>query len=88
MSSLVRKFALTLAMLVSIASLAAGQVVQGSGVGSNLRVTVLDQTDAALVNAPSVKRVEIDGADHMYSGKHVAVADTIAAWLGQFRRGA
>src|SRR5687768_8631514 len=28
-----------------------GQVVQGSGVGSSLRVTVLDQTDAALVIA-------------------------------------
>src|SRR5688500_18615337 len=28
-----------------------GQVVQGTGVGSSLRVTVLDQTDAALIIA-------------------------------------
>ena len=44
--------------------------------------------EPALVNAPSVTRVEIDGADHLYSGCHRAVADTIAAWLTQFRRGA
>lgn len=44
--------------------------------------------EPALVNAPSVTRVEIEGADHLYSGRHFAVADTIATWLGQFRRGA
>jgi hypothetical protein len=51
MFSQVFRFAVTLAMLVSFASLAAGQVVQGTGVGSTLRVTVLDQTEAALVIA-------------------------------------
>jgi len=51
MDLFVKKFALTLAMLVSFASLAVAQVVQGSGVGSSLRVTVLDQTEAALVIA-------------------------------------
>jgi hypothetical protein len=51
MASLVRKFAYTLAMLVAFASLAAGQVVQGTGVGATLRVTVLDPTEAALVIA-------------------------------------
>jgi hypothetical protein len=51
MDSSVKTFALTLAILISMASLAAGQVVQGSGVGSTLRVTVLDQTEAALIIA-------------------------------------
>jgi hypothetical protein len=51
MDSFLKKLALTLMMLVSFASLAAAQVVQGSGVGSSLRVTVLDQTEAALVIA-------------------------------------
>lgn len=41
--------------------------------------------EPALVNASSVTRVEIDGADHLYSGRHLAVADAIATWLGQFR---
>ena len=41
--------------------------------------------EPALVNAPSVTRVEIEGADHFYNGKHSAVADAIATWLGQFR---
>ena len=45
-----------LATLVLVAALApaadaSGQIVQGTGVGSSLRVTVLDQTDAALVIA-------------------------------------
>ena len=38
-------------MLVATSSLAAGQAVQGTGVGSTLRVTVLDQTEAALIIA-------------------------------------
>ena len=40
-----------LAFVVAITSIAAAQVVQGTGVGSSLRVTVLDQTEAALVIA-------------------------------------
>lgn len=39
------------AFVAAITSIAAAQVVQGSGVGSTLRVTVLDQTDAALIVA-------------------------------------
>ena len=39
------------AFVVAITSAAAAQVVQGTGVGSTLRVTVLDQTEAALVIA-------------------------------------
>jgi hypothetical protein len=38
-------------MVVAVASIAAAQVVQGTGVGSSLRVTVLDPTEAALVIA-------------------------------------
>ena len=87
MRSLVNRLALTLAMLASVASMAAGaasartgtselrrdlavaaygseggQVVQGSGVGSTLRVTVLDQTEAALVIA-SVTIVDSRGVE-------------------------
>jgi len=51
MFSFVRQAAFTVAMVISIASIAAGQVVQGTGVGSSLRVTVLDQTEAALIIA-------------------------------------
>ncbi len=40
-----------MAVVVSVASIAAAQAVQGTGVGSTLRVTVLDQTDAALIVA-------------------------------------
>ena len=51
MFSLVRGFVVGLAMLASCASPAAGQTVQGTGVASTLRVTVLDPTEAALVIA-------------------------------------
>jgi len=35
----------------------------------------------ALVNAPSVRRETIAGADHVYSGCHEAVADAADRWL-------
>ena len=38
-------------LVLAISSIAAAQVVQGTGVGSTLRVTVLDQTEAALITA-------------------------------------
>src|SRR4051812_38679212 len=41
----------SVAIVVSVTAMAAGQSVQGTGVGSTLRVTVLDQTEAALVIA-------------------------------------
>jgi hypothetical protein len=48
----IAKQVLVVAVLVAVmASAAAGQVVQGTGVGSTLRVTVLDQTEAALIIA-------------------------------------
>jgi len=82
MGSVVRRFSLSLAMLVSIASLAAAQVVQGSGVGSTLRVTVLDQTDAALVIA-QVTIVDARGTEHS-----VAVDDRGVALFENLNPGA
>ena len=48
-----KAFLATIVLVAALAPAAAasGQVVQGTGVGSSLRVTVLDQTDAALVVA-------------------------------------
>ena len=51
-----------MALVVVVASSAAGQVVQGSGVASTLRVTVLDQTEAALIIA-QVTLVDGRGAE-------------------------
>jgi hypothetical protein len=51
MNRFVKAGALTIAMLLSVASFAVGQVVQGGGIGSTLRVTVLDPTEAALIIA-------------------------------------
>src|SRR3990170_5998239 len=41
----------TIALVAALTPAEGGQVVQGTGVGSTLRVTVLDQTDAALIIA-------------------------------------
>ena len=49
MKLLVRNLFLVLALVVAVGSTAAAQVVQGSG-ATLLRVTVLDQTDAALIS--------------------------------------
>ncbi|MBX9824626.1 MAG: alpha/beta fold hydrolase [Xanthobacteraceae bacterium] len=38
--------------------------------------------EPALINAGSVTRREIDGADHMYTDRHAAVAHALGAWLG------
>ncbi len=46
-----RTLLVTVALIAALAPPAAAQVVPGSGVGSSLRVTVLDQTDAALIIA-------------------------------------
>src|SRR5688572_22556672 len=51
MNRCMKACALAVAMLISVASSAVGQVVQGGGVGSTLRVTVLDPTEAALIIA-------------------------------------
>ncbi len=46
-----KTFVATIAFVAAISSVAAAQVVPGTGVGSSLRVTVLDQTEAALIIA-------------------------------------
>ena len=70
MRQVLSRLVVALAMLATgSAAPALGQVVQGSGVGSSLRVTVLDQTEAALiiaevtiVNAAGVARtLTVDG---------------------------
>jgi hypothetical protein len=51
MNRMLKHLAAISAFVVAITSVAAAQVVQGSGVGSTLRVTVLDPTEAALIIA-------------------------------------
>lgn len=51
MRRIVSHFIVVIAVLVAMTSVAMGQAVQGTGVGSTLRVTVLDQTEAALIIA-------------------------------------
>lgn len=41
------------------------------------------ELEPALINAPGVTRVTIEGADHMYGGCHDAVAQEFAAWLNR-----
>jgi hypothetical protein len=51
-----------LVIVTAMANVAAGQVVQGTGVGSSLQVTVLDPTEAALIIA-DVTIVDAGGAE-------------------------
>ena len=51
MKRIVRPVLAVVGFAAVFATAAAAQVVQGTGVGSSLRVTVLDQTDAALIIA-------------------------------------
>lgn len=39
--------------------------------------------EQALVNAPSVRRVMVEGCDHIYTGRHEQVADAANAWLAE-----
>lgn len=57
-----KKLIIALGILVGVATSASAQVVQGTGVGSSLRVTVLDPTDAALIIA-QVTIVDSRGAE-------------------------
>jgi hypothetical protein len=79
MGSGLKKLIFALALLVATASVAAGQAVQGTGVGATLRVTVLDQTDAALVIA-SVTIVDSKGGERAATvdDRGVAVFDNLA----------
>jgi hypothetical protein len=62
MRRVLSQLAAVIAIVVSVTAVAAGQVVQGTGVGSTLRVTVLDQTEAALIIA-QVTVVDSTGAE-------------------------
>ncbi len=68
------------AIVVSVTSTAAAQAVQGSGVGSTLRVTVLDQTEASLVIA-RVTIVDSRGSEQTATvdDRGVAVFENLAA---------
>ncbi|MGV3572560.1 MAG: alpha/beta hydrolase [Ramlibacter sp.] len=44
--------------------------------------------ERALVNAPSVRRVMVEGCDHVYTGRHQQVADAAHDWLTQLAAGA
>ena len=66
-----------------------GQVVQGTGVGSSLRVTVLDQTDAALIIA-KVTIVDARGVEQTATvdERGVAVFENLAAGTYQVKASA
>jgi len=51
MKRILSQLIVAIAVVVCATSMVAAQAVQGTGVGSTLRVTVLDQTDAALIIA-------------------------------------
>lgn len=51
MKRILRRLIAVGAFVIAVTSIAAAQVVQGTGVGGTLRVTVLDQTEAALIIA-------------------------------------
>ncbi|MEP6782647.1 MAG: TonB-dependent receptor [Acidobacteriota bacterium] len=73
MSSGLRKLVFTIALLTAMTSIAAAQSVQGTGVGSSLRVTVLDQTDAALIIA-NVTLVDARGGERAAPANDQGVA--------------
>ena len=70
---------LIVAVSLLFATTSSAQVVQGTGVGGSLRVTVLDQTEAALVIA-RVTIVDTSGVEHASAvdERGVAVFDNLA----------
>ena len=84
-----KTFVATLAFVAAIAALAsvaAAQVVPGTGVGSSLRVTVLDQTDAALIIA-QVTIADARGVEQTATvdDRGVAVFENLAAGTYQVK---
>src|SRR5690348_10839214 len=78
MKRIVSRFMAVAGLVVAMTSIAAAQVVQGSGVGSSLRVTVLDQTDAALIIA-QVTLIDSRGAEQtaMVDDRGVAIFENL-----------
>lgn len=83
------KLVLAVVMSIATATTAAAQVVQGTGVGSSLRVTVLDQTDAALIIA-QVTIVDARGVEQtaMVDQRGVAVFENLTVGTYQVRASA
>ena len=75
---------IALALGAAVASTAAAQVVQGTGAGSTLRVTVLDPTDAALVIA-QVTLVDSKGVEQTMPVDQRGVAEFNALNPGQYQ---
>ena len=61
-----------------------GQVVQGTGVGGSLRVTVLDQTEAALVIA-QVTIADANGVEHTASVNDRGIAEFVGLTPGVYQ---
>ena len=84
MKRIVRHVFAVVGFAALFATAASGQVVQGTGVGSSLRVTVLDQTDAALIIA-QVSIVDARGVEQSATvdGAGVATFDDLSP--GQYQ---
>ncbi len=84
-----KTFVATIAFVAAVSSVAAGQVVQGTGVGSSLRVTVLDQTEAALIIA-QVTITDARGVEQTAAvdDRGVAVFENLTAGSYQVRASA
>ena len=52
-----------------------------AGDGEKPQLSFSIDMEQALVNAPSVRRVMVEQCDHIYSGRHQAVADAAHDWL-------
>jgi len=89
MNRMLKSLVAITAFVIAITSVAAAQVVQGSGVGSSLRVTVLDQTEAALVIA-QVTIVDSRGGEQTATvdGRGVALFENLNPGTYQVKAGA
>ncbi len=84
MVSAIRQIAIVCALVAAVTSTAAAQVVQGTGAGSTLRVTVLDQTEAALVIA-QVTLVDSKGVEQTMPVDERGVAEFTALNPGPYQ---
>ena len=89
MSRVFRSVLGALAIVAATFSVAAAQVVQGTGVGSSLRVTVLDPTEAALIIA-DVTIVDAGGAERTVhaDGRGVALFENLTPGVYQVKAAA
>jgi hypothetical protein len=78
MKRIVGNMLVVASFMLAITSIASAQVVQGTGVGGTLRVTVLDPTEAALVIA-QVTIVGSSGVEQTLAVNGVAMARKLSA---------